>query len=48
MKNIQLIINAAISNNPTWSKNDPKTTWLARARKLGIEGYSALLRDSFN
>ena len=48
MKNVQLIINAAILNNPTWSKNDSKTTWLLRAKMLGIEGYSALLRDSFN
>jgi hypothetical protein len=48
MKNVQLIISAAVINNPTWSKSDLKTTWLSRARMLGIEGYSALLRDSFN
>lgn len=44
---IQIIINNAVINHPEWSKNDLKTTWLLRAKMLGIESYSAQLRDSF-
>lgn len=44
---IQIIINNAVINNPNWSKSDPKTTWLLRAKQLGISGYSAQLRDAF-
>lgn len=42
------IINAAVINHPEWSIKDLKTTWLLRASKLGIDGYSAQLRDAFN
>jgi len=30
-----------------WKENDTKTTWLARARFLGLEGWSSLLYKEF-
>lgn len=30
-----------------WKADDLKTTWLRRAKHLGVDGYSAHLRDTF-
>lgn len=30
-----------------WKSDDLKTTWLLRAKKLGLEGFSSELKDMF-
>lgn len=34
-------------NTEGWSVDDTKTSWLSRANKVGVAGYSAQLRDMF-
>lgn len=48
-ENVMQIIDKAINSEvaKNWKVDDLKTTWLLRARNLGIEGASADLRDAF-